>query len=93
MNIRANEFYITEIETGETNGKSILRVEFDSPDPVQIAMMNERRLKSFDKRVYIANDLSYQERARLRVKMQELKVKIEQRPDSGRLILKIVFLN
>ena len=82
VNIRANEFYITEIKTGESNGKSILRVEFDSPDPVQIAMMNARRLKSFDKRVYIANDLSYQERARLRVKVQELKVKIEQQPET-----------
>ncbi|KAL5258972.1 hypothetical protein ACHWQZ_G009440 [Mnemiopsis leidyi] len=81
VNIRANEFYITEIKTGESNRKSILRVEFDSPDPVQIAMMNARRLKSFDKRVYIANDLSYQERARLRVKVQELKVKIEQQPE------------
>ena len=81
VNIRANEFYITEIKTGESNGKSILRVEFDSPDPVQIAMMNARRLRSFDKRVYIANDLSYQERMRLRVKVQELKVKIEQQPE------------
>ena len=31
--------------------------------------------------MYISNDLSYQERAKLRVKVQELKVKREQQPD------------
>ena len=70
VNLKADEFYITEIKAGTSNGKSILRVEFNSPDPVQIAMMNARRLKSFEKRVYISNDLSYQERAKLRVKVQ-----------------------
>ena len=81
VNLKADEFYITEIKAGTSNGKSILRVEFNSPDPVQIAMMNARRLKSFEKRVYISNDLSYQERAKLRVKVQELKVKREQQPE------------
>ena len=43
VNLKADEFYITEVKAGTSNGKSILRVEFNSPDPVQIAMMNERR--------------------------------------------------
>jgi hypothetical protein len=81
VNLRADEFFITEIKKSSSYEKSILRVEFNSPDPVQVAMMNARRLKSFAKQVYIANDLSYQERARLRVKVQELKVKIEQQPE------------
>ena len=71
MNLRADEFYITETKTGVSNGKSILRVEFNSPDPVQIAMMSAPRSKTFHKQVYIANDHRYQEGARLRVKVQE----------------------
>ena len=82
VNSKADEFYITEIKTNVSYKKSILRVEFDSPGPVQVAMLNARRLKSFDKyEVYIANDLSYQERARLRLKVQELKSKREQQPE------------
>ena len=82
VNLKAEEFYITGIRTNPFFRKYILRVEFDSPDPVEIAMSNAKKLKLFDKyEVSIANDLTYHERARLRAKVQQLKIKRDWQPE------------
>ena len=82
VNVKTGDYQVTVMKTSHSDGKIILKVEFDNPTPVCIAMSNARRLKSFDKyEVYVANDLTYQERARLRIRVQELKVKIVQQPD------------
>ena len=82
VNMKSEEYHVTVIKNGGSDGKAILKVEFDSPTPVCIAMSNARRLKSFNFKVFVANDLNYLERVRLRKCVQELKERQKQQPET-----------
>ena len=65
-----------------TDNKSILRVRMDSTEAVSSLLANASNLRSYEgPRLYLAKDLSYVERLRLRKLVKDLREKIDQQPE------------
>ena len=64
------------------DGKVILRVSFDSPQPITEALTAAKRLKRYTKhKVFLAKDLDYLERLAQRSLVRKLRDKIKHQPE------------
>ena len=63
-----------------SDGKVILKVIFDNPQPVIDSLLAAKKLGSYKETVFLANDMTYDERALQRRLVIQLKNRIESQP-------------
>ncbi len=81
LGVEANVSSIAVVKTGCKDNKVTLRVSFGSSEPVAAALANAKTLKSFRKfKVYLAKDMTYDERQKVRGLVKELRSRIRSEP-------------